>query len=35
MIVREGKFVGVVAKSERSAIKAAQALKVTWAKTDE
>ena len=32
MIVREGKFVGVVAKTEWSAIKAAQALKVTWAK---
>ena len=32
MIAREGKFVGVVAKSEWSAIKAAQALKVTWAK---
>ncbi len=31
-VVREGKFVGVVAKSEWSAIKAAQALKVTWAK---
>ncbi len=32
MIVREGKFVGVVAKSEWAAIKAAQALKVVWAK---
>jgi len=32
MIVREGKFVGVVAKTEWAAIKAAQALKVTWAK---
>ena len=32
MIVREGKFVGVVAKTEWSAIKAAQALKVTWSK---
>ena len=30
MIVREGKFVGVVAKTEWAAIKAAQALKVTW-----
>ncbi|HME62852.1 MAG TPA: molybdopterin cofactor-binding domain-containing protein, partial [Candidatus Binatia bacterium] len=29
---REGKFVGVVAKTEWAAIKAAQALKVTWAK---
>jgi nicotinate dehydrogenase subunit B len=32
MIVREGKFVGVVAKTEWAAIKAAQALKVTWTK---
>jgi nicotinate dehydrogenase subunit B len=32
MIAREGKFVGVVAKTEWAAIKAAQALKVTWAK---
>jgi nicotinate dehydrogenase subunit B len=32
MIVREGKFVGVVAKTEWAAIKAARALKVTWAK---
>lgn len=32
MIVREGKFVGVVAKSEWSALKAAHALEVTWAK---
>jgi CO/xanthine dehydrogenase Mo-binding subunit len=32
MIVREGKFVGVIAKSEWAAIKAARALKVTWAK---
>src|ERR1044071_9740039 len=32
MIVREGKFVGVVAKTEWAAIKAAQELKVTWAK---
>jgi CO/xanthine dehydrogenase Mo-binding subunit len=32
MIVREGKFVGVVAKTEWAAIKAAQALKVTWDK---
>ncbi len=32
MVVREGKFVGVVAKTEWAAIKAAQALKVTWAK---
>jgi CO/xanthine dehydrogenase Mo-binding subunit len=31
-VVREGKFVGVVAKTEWAAIKAAQALKVTWAK---
>jgi CO/xanthine dehydrogenase Mo-binding subunit len=30
MIVREGKFVGVVAETEWAAIKAAQALKVTW-----
>jgi nicotinate dehydrogenase subunit B len=32
MIVREGKFVGVVAKTEWAAIKAARSLKVTWAK---
>ncbi|MBM4262370.1 MAG: xanthine dehydrogenase family protein molybdopterin-binding subunit [Deltaproteobacteria bacterium] len=32
MIAREGKFVGVVAKTEWAAIKAARALKVTWAK---
>jgi nicotinate dehydrogenase subunit B len=32
MIAREGKFVGVVAKTEWTAIKAAQALKVTWSK---
>jgi CO/xanthine dehydrogenase Mo-binding subunit len=32
MIVREGKFVGVVAKTEWAAIKAARALKVTWSK---
>ena len=32
MIAREGKFVGVVAQTEWAAIKAAQALKVTWAK---
>jgi nicotinate dehydrogenase subunit B len=32
MIVREGKFVGVVAKTEWAAIKAAEALKVTWSK---
>jgi CO/xanthine dehydrogenase Mo-binding subunit len=32
MVAREGKFVGVVAKTEWAAIKAAQALKVTWAK---
>jgi nicotinate dehydrogenase subunit B len=32
MIVREGKFVGVVAKTEWAAIKAARTLKVTWAK---
>jgi len=31
-VVREGKFVGVVAKTEWAAIKAADALKVTWAK---
>ncbi len=31
MVVREGKFVGVVAKTEWAAIKAAEALKVTWA----
>lgn len=32
MVVREGKFVGVVAKTEWAAIKAAQALRVTWSK---
>ena len=32
MIVREGKFVGVVAKTEWAAIQAARALKVTWSK---
>jgi CO/xanthine dehydrogenase Mo-binding subunit len=32
MIVREGKFVGVVARTEWAAIKAAQALKVSWSK---
>jgi nicotinate dehydrogenase subunit B len=32
MIVREGKFVGVVAKTEWAAIKTARALKVTWSK---
>ncbi len=32
MIAREGKFVGVIAKTEWAAIKAARALKVTWAK---
>ena len=32
MIVREGKFVGVVAKTEWAAIQAAQKLRVTWAK---
>ena len=32
MVAREGKFVGVVAKTEWAAIKAAQALKVTWSK---
>ena len=32
MIAREGKFVGVVAKTEWAAIKAAEALKVTWSK---
>ena len=32
MVAREGKFVGVVAKTEWGAIKAAQALKVTWSK---
>ena len=31
-IVREGAFVGVVAKSEWAAITAARALKVTWSK---
>lgn len=31
MIVRQGKFVGVVAQTEWAAIKAARALKVTWA----
>jgi len=31
-VVREGKFVGVVAKTEWAAIKAARALKVTWSK---
>ncbi len=31
MVVREGKFVGVVARTEWAAIKAARALKVTWA----
>ena len=31
-VVREGKFVGVVAKTEWAAIQAAQALKVTWSK---
>ena len=32
MIAREGKFVGVIANTEWAAIKAAQALKVTWSK---
>ena len=32
MIVREGKFVGMVAKTEWAAIKAAQTLKVAWSK---
>lgn len=32
MIVREGKFVGVVAQTEWAAIRAAQSLKVTWSK---
>ncbi|MGH7828398.1 MAG: molybdopterin cofactor-binding domain-containing protein [Candidatus Binatia bacterium] len=32
MIVREGKFVGVVAETEWAAIQAAQALKVSWSK---
>ena len=32
MIVREGKFVGVVAKTEWAAVRAARALKVTWSK---
>jgi nicotinate dehydrogenase subunit B len=32
MIVREGKFVGVVATTEWAAIQAARALKVTWSK---
>ncbi|HEX9454596.1 MAG TPA: molybdopterin cofactor-binding domain-containing protein, partial [Candidatus Binatia bacterium] len=31
-VVREGKFIGVVAKTEWAAIKAAETLKVTWAK---
>jgi nicotinate dehydrogenase subunit B len=31
-VVREGKFVGVVAKTEWAAIKAAEAIKITWAK---
>jgi nicotinate dehydrogenase subunit B len=31
-VVREGNFVGVVAKTQWSAIKAAEALKVTWSK---
>jgi nicotinate dehydrogenase subunit B len=31
-VVREGKFLGVVAKTEWAAIQAAQALKVTWEK---
>src|SRR5713226_4856735 len=31
-VVREGKFVGVVAKTEWAAIQAAETLKVTWAK---
>jgi nicotinate dehydrogenase subunit B len=31
-VVREGSFVGVVAKTQWSAIKAAEALKVTWSK---
>jgi nicotinate dehydrogenase subunit B len=31
-VVREGKFVGVVAKTEWAAIKAAEALKVNWSK---
>ena len=32
MIAREGKFVGVIAKTEWAAIKASQTLKVTWSK---
>jgi CO/xanthine dehydrogenase Mo-binding subunit len=32
MIMREGNFVGVIAKTEWAAIKAARALKVTWSK---
>jgi CO/xanthine dehydrogenase Mo-binding subunit len=32
MIMREGKFVGVIAETEWAAIKAARALKVTWSK---
>ena len=32
MIAREGKFVGVIAETEWAAVKAAQALKVTWSK---
>ena len=31
-VVREGSFVGVVAKTQWSAIKAAEALKITWSK---
>jgi CO/xanthine dehydrogenase Mo-binding subunit len=31
-VVREGSFVGVIAKTQWAAIKAAEALKVTWAK---
>ena len=31
-VVRQGSFVGVVAKTEWAAMRAAQALKVTWAK---
>jgi len=32
MIMREGNFVGVIAQTEWAAIKAAQALKITWSK---
>jgi CO/xanthine dehydrogenase Mo-binding subunit len=32
MVMREGKFIGVIAETEWAAIKAARALKVTWSK---